>query len=117
MARKIPAKVILEYRALGLSRNLIAKTKKVGRSSVSDVFKRADDLGISYTDVEALSEVEVYQKLFPERHQSETLYDVPEYAYIHKELKRVGVTLKLLWQEYRDNCQAKGTIAMQRSRL
>lgn len=61
MARKIPAKVILEYRALGLSRNLIAKTKKVGRSSVSDVFKRADDLGISYTDLEALSEVEVYQ--------------------------------------------------------
>lgn len=112
MARKIPAKLILEYRAMGLSRNLIARTKKVGRSSVSDVFRRADELDISYTDVEGLSESEVYQKLFPERHQSETLYDVPEYPYIHKELKRVGVTLKLLWQEYRDKCQSKGTIAM-----
>ena len=50
MARKILAKLILEYRAMGLSRNLIAKAQKVGRSSVSDVFKRADDLGISYTD-------------------------------------------------------------------
>lgn len=112
MARKIPAKLILEYRAMGLSRNLISKTKKVGRSSVSDVFKRADELGLTAEDVESLSEVEVYHKLFPERHQSETLYDVPEYAYIHKELKRVGVTLKLLWQEYKDQCQAKGTIAM-----
>ena len=112
MARKIPAKLILEYRAMGLSRNLISKTKKVGRSSVSDVFKRADELGLTAEDVESLSEVEVYHKLFPERHQSETLYDVPEYAYIHKELKPVGVTLKLLWQEYRDQCQAKGTIAM-----
>lgn len=37
MAKKIPAKLILEYRAMGLSRNLISKTKKVGRSSVSDV--------------------------------------------------------------------------------
>ena len=46
MARKIPAKLILEYRAMGLSRNLIAKTKKVGRDSVSDVFKRADDLDL-----------------------------------------------------------------------
>jgi len=96
MSRKIPANVILEYRAMGLSRNLIAKTKKVGHNLVSDVFKRADDLGLTYEDVESLSEVEVYQKLFPDRHKSESLYDVPEYEYIHKELKRVGVRLKLL---------------------
>ncbi len=95
-----------------LSRNLIAKTQKVGRSSVSDVFNRADDLGLTDQEVENLSESEVYQTLFPERHQSETLYDVPEYAYIHKELKRVGVTLKLLWKEYQEQCQDKGTIAM-----
>lgn len=43
-------------------------------------------------DIESFSETEVYQKLFLEHHQSETLYDAPEYAYIHKELKRVGVT-------------------------
>ena len=54
----------------------------------------------------------MYHKLSPESYQSETLYDVPEYAYVHKELKMVGVTLKLLWQEYRNKCQAKGTIAM-----
>src|SRR5699024_11282232 len=80
MARKIPAKLILEYRAMGLSRNLIAKTKKVGRDSVSDVFKRADDLDLTYKDVEDLSETAVYQKLFPERYQSETLYELPEYG-------------------------------------
>ena len=79
---------------------------------MSDVFKRADDLDLTYKDVEDLSETAVYQKLFPERYQSETLYDVPEYAYIHKELKRVGVTLKLLWNEYKEKCQAAGTIAM-----
>src|SRR5699024_3710032 len=112
MAKKIPAKLILEYRAMGLSRNLMSKTKKVGRSSVSDVLKRADDWGLTYEDVESFSEVDVYRKLFPERHQSESLYDMPEYAYVHKELKRVGVTLKLLLKEYKEKCQAKGSIAM-----
>ena len=51
MARKIPAKLILEYRAMGLSRNMIAKTKSVGKSSVSDVFQRADELHLAYEDI------------------------------------------------------------------
>ena len=31
---------------------------------------------------------------------------------MHQELKRVGVTLKLLWQEYQDQCRAAGSIPM-----
>lgn len=112
MARKIPAKSILLYRAMGMSRNLIAKTKNIGRTSVSEVFKRADDLALTADDVENLSEEAVYQTLFPERHQSETLYENPDYAYVHKELKRVGVQLKLLWKEYQERCQAKNAVAM-----
>lgn len=112
MARKIPTKAILSYRAMGMSRNLIAKTKKIGRTSVSDVFKRADDLNLTASAVEDLSEDEVYQKLFPERHQNETLYEAPDYAYVHKELKRVSVQLKLLWKEYQETCRTKGSVPM-----
>lgn len=32
MARKIPVKLVMQYRDLGFSRNMIAKTQKVGRS-------------------------------------------------------------------------------------
>lgn len=32
--------------------------------------------------------------------------------YVHQELKRTGVTLKLLWQEYQDKCRASGNIPM-----
>ncbi|MFL2095832.1 hypothetical protein [Marinilactibacillus psychrotolerans] len=42
MARKIPVKRVIQYRDQGFSRNMIAKTQKIGRSSVSDDFKRAD---------------------------------------------------------------------------
>ena len=33
------------------------------------------------------------------------LYTLPDYEKIHKELQGVGVTLKLLWQEYVDLCK------------
>lgn len=112
MARKIPAKLILEYRAMGLSRNMIAKTKNVGKSSVSDVFQRAAELHLAYEDIKKLSDEEVYRRLFPERHQSELLYEMPDYNAIHRELKRVGVTLKLLWQEYKDTCDQSGAVSM-----
>lgn len=37
---------------------------------------------------------------------SAIIHRQPDYAYIHEELKRVGVTLKLLWQEYQAACRA-----------
>ena len=33
---------------------------------------------------------------------------MPDYAHVHKELQRSGVTLNLLWLEYCDQCRAAG---------
>ena len=112
MARKIPVKLVMKYRDQGLSRNMIAKTQKVGKSSVSEVFKRAEELQLCYQDIESLTDIEAYRRFFPERYQSEILYDAPNYDDIHKELQRVGVTLKILWQEYVDRCRTKESIAV-----
>lgn len=46
------------------------------------------------------------------RHQSEILYTFPDYEKVHKELQGVGVTLKLLWQEYVDRCKQANDIAV-----
>ena len=35
-------------------------------------------------------------------------YAQVDYSYVHKELKKTGVTLKLLWEEYSDKCVAEG---------
>lgn len=71
MVRKIPVKLVMQYRDQGFSRNMIAKTQKVGRSSVSEVFKRADELNLSYEDVKELSDNEVYRKFFPGRNNGQ----------------------------------------------
>jgi transposase len=77
---------------------------------VSDVFKIADEKGISYEDVRSLDENEVYRLFYPDKYAVETIYELPDYEYVHSELKKVGVTLKLLWEEYKDQCQKRGTI-------
>lgn len=51
MASKIKVKLILELRDAHMSRNSIASTRNMSRSSVSEVFHIADELQICYNDI------------------------------------------------------------------
>jgi len=112
MARKIQVKKILELRKANISQNMICKSRKMSHHSVSAVCKIAKNLGITYDDVAEMNEIEVYRLFFPEKHVSETLYLSPDYEMIHSELKKTGVTLKLLWNEYKELCASKGAVSM-----
>ncbi|MGI6625630.1 MAG: hypothetical protein ACOX57_09465 [Limnochordia bacterium] len=112
MANKIRVKLILELRSAGMSRNLIASTRRISRNSVSDVFRIADAKGITHADIENLSDQEVYRMFYPDKYVVENMYRNPDYEYVHKELKKVGVTLKLLWNEYKDTCRTENAIPM-----
>ena len=104
MARKINVKMILRMSDTGCSRNRIAQNCSVGRDSVSAVLRRAKELKLSFDDIRDMNDVEIYHKFFPDRYSAEILYSLPDYEYVHKELSRVGVTLKLLWGEYYSKC-------------
>ena len=52
------------------------------------------------------------ERLFPSS-TSKPVYKMPDYASVHKELQRSGVTLNLLWLEYCDQCRAAGEIPYQ----
>ena len=112
MAKKINVKLVLELRGAGMSRNGIASTRHMSRHSVSDVFHLADEKGITYKDVCNLDENEIYRMFYPDKHAVDDLYKDPDYDYIHQELRKTGVTLKLLWQEYQDKCLSDDSIAM-----
>lgn len=81
----------------------MAATRHMSKHSVSDVINIAKEKEIIYEKVKQLSEDEVYRMIFPDKFAIENLYEQSDYEYVHQELKRVGVTLKLLWQEYQDN--------------
>lgn len=112
MAQKIKVKLVLELRAAQLSQREICRTRKMSQHSVGDVCRIAGELGITYKDVKDKSEEEVYRMFYPDKFLSETLYKVPDYSYIHAELKKTGVNLKLLWHEYKDACQASSALSM-----
>ena len=107
MVRKIKAKLVLRLQAEGLSRRQIA-AQGMSRRSVDEVIAAADHKGIAYDDVAALSDAAVYARLFPGRGEHHSVYVQPDWDEVHRELARVGVTLKLLHGEYRDACQQNG---------
>ncbi len=49
---------------------------------------------------------------YPEKHVTENMYHEPDYGYVHSELRKTGVTLKLLWQEYQAQCSSANFIPM-----
>ena len=117
MARKINVKLIMELRDAGLSRSTIASTRHISRHSVSEVFNIADEKGIHYDDVRDLEKSEVYRLFYPEKFANETMFGDPDYEHVHQELKHVGVTLKLLHEEYVERCERNGEIPMGKTKF
>jgi len=76
----------------------------MSQHSVGDVYRIADKLGVTYDDIRDKSDSEAYLMFYPDKHAAESLYTIPDYHYVHTELKRIGVNLKLLWNEYKDSC-------------
>lgn len=112
MARKIRAKLIMELREQGLSRRMIAKTRRMSMESVCEVFDIAAERNIGWGDVREMADDEVYRLFYPERHVRESAFEEPDWEYVHKEMARVGVNLRLLHDEYRERCRRTGKVAM-----
>jgi len=99
--RKIKEILRLKYE-LGLSNRAIAGACKISNSTVGEYLKRAETTGVSWPLGE-IGEEELYQKLFPEKKKVhiEREYSMPDWEEMQKEKRKQGVTLQLLWQEYK----------------
>ena len=97
-------KLILGQLAEGKSQRLTASSLGVSRNTVAAVCSAAKRTGRSIPELLMLEEPEFLRVLFPEKAE-EPVLEVPDYEYIHRELLRHGVTLKLLWEEYVDRCR------------
>lgn len=100
-------KQILQFRAKGCSQRRIADTLKVSRNTVAKVFNALETHPIPEDILTSITDQEVHGRLFPEDLQSPVLV-TPDYDYIHKEMLKSGVTLKLLWEDYVDSCRRSG---------
>lgn len=83
------------------SQRSIAASVHCSRHTVSDVLSAAAEKDIRWPQESDVSNEELERILFPEKHQASNRYAEPDYAAIHRELAKPGVTMTLLWEEYR----------------
>jgi hypothetical protein len=88
--------------ACGLSDRKIAQSVRISRPTVAEYVRRAQAAGLTWPLSDALDDVALERRLFPTAaHTPATRRPLPDWAKVHQELKRKGVTLVLLWQEYK----------------
>lgn len=83
-----------------LSHEAIARSLAVSIGVVSKYIGLARASGLDWQSVAALDEAELERRLLG-RTRQEAQAVVPDFAAMHLELRRKGVTLTLLWEEYR----------------
>lgn len=84
-----------------LSDRQIAEICHIGRTTVQEYLSRARAAQLSLDQIRTLSESEVEHLLFPGKSKSLVAQPCPDWGEIHLERKKPGVTLQLLWEEYR----------------
>jgi len=92
----------LRLRAQGLVLREIAASLNVGRTTAHEYLARARRAGLAWPLPEGLTDDALERQLFA----ATTLLAAgsrpqPDWKKIHRELRRKGVTLSLLWEEYR----------------
>jgi transposase len=95
---------IVRLKAAGLSARQIARSCGVARSTVAEYLDRLKAAGLSWPLAPELNEEELERRLFGGNRATRSrdlLRPVADWPALHQELARKGVTLKLLWQEYR----------------
>ena len=98
---------ILRLSSLGFSNRNIALSVPCSRNIIAKVLKRAQELDISWT-LEDNKTDELLEGLFYPKQNDHSQKRMPDYDYIRKELLRNGVSKKLLWTEYMEECRANG---------
>jgi transposase len=85
---------------LELSHRAIAQSVGVSLGAVATTLSRAHALGLDWTQVQALDDDALEQRLYGGRGKRAERAPLPDPAQLHVELRRTGVTLQLLHLEY-----------------
>ena len=84
-----------------LSQRAIARACAVSPTTVGDYLERAKQSGQNWAAISALDDSSLKTLLCPEGGASTSRKPMPDFDALHLEMKKKGVTLQLLWEEYR----------------
>jgi transposase len=92
-----------------LSERQIAASCGISKGAVNDYLRRARGAGIGWQLARSMSDAEVEARLFKQLGRHEPHVRAPiDHEWVHRELRRAGVTLQLLWVEYQHAVGSRG---------
>jgi transposase len=91
---------VLRLKAAGFSDRKIASVIGSARSTVQECVRRAQEAGLTWPLADELDESALHAQLY-RRSVPLSQRPQPDFAQLHAELSRPGVTRLLLWQEYK----------------
>ena len=87
---------------LGLSNRQIAASVHLSHVCVANYLQRASQAGLTWPLPDSITEDQLRDLLFAsEKPATEAKRSLPSMAELHRQLRRKGLTLQLLWEEYR----------------
>ncbi len=104
-AERIPMRKVrdtLRLRHAGLTLRQIAASLRISVGSVSNYLSLAALAGFGWPLPDDLDDESLERALFRDHAPPLAQYAEPDFAYIHQQLKRKGVTMRLLWEEYKE---------------
>ena len=84
-----------------LSQRAIARACAVSPTTVGDYLERIKQSGLAWAAISALDDSSLKTLLYPEGRGALSRKPLPDFDYLRLEMKKKGVTLQLLWEEYR----------------
>ncbi len=94
-----------------LSYNEVGRTLKISKSVVGKYVSLARAAGVDWDTAQTLSDVDLEARLYRPAVSRASHQLAPDFAVVHQELKRAGVTLMLLWEEYAQGVSGTGALA------
>ena len=101
--RKIREVLRLAFFA-GLELRKIARSLSISHATAASYIAKAQAAGLSWPLPDHLDDGALERLLFPKPAASSASRPMPDWEYVHRELRKKGVTKILLWQEYRETC-------------
>ena len=86
---------------LGLSARQVARSCGLSHPTVLAYIRRSRAGGLSWSLPASLDDAQLERRLFPPPPPAGLARPTPDWTAVHRELKRKGVTLQLLWDEYK----------------
>ncbi len=106
--KEISAQKLREILRLGLKNSLgsreIAASCAISHVTVRTYLGQVENLSLSWEEIDSLEDEELRKLAKGETFgQKPNLRPEPDWSLVHKELSKKGVTLRLLWEEYKDD--------------